>query len=333
MRVSETKEKTWSLSACKNFEVWLHDDLIIRVFDVIERSDIWMLVALWYKRFSLVLRTFLPKTRLLAQCATLIHHSPPNIHLFQNNCIALEVQSRFSFCLRIITSPMEPHQSYKRGFIAAALAMAFVACIQIPQYMAITSVDGGRLCVVSYKDLTWITKKLYTLSLDEELGVYTDKWNEILFNVPKFVIGLFLPLFLTGFFNHKATKGLNETLKAVGEISSPSKRKVSSKDESNANRFLIRRQKENRKVTKLMVSITTFTAVTFLPFWISCFIWPVAPKLLLRYPIKFMEVQTCLKYLWLLHSLASPLFYAGMHRKVRNIFKQSCQRRRGSTST
>ena len=230
---------------------------------------------------------------------------------------------------RTITSPMEPHPSYKRGLGVTALLVACMVCLQIPQFLAVTAIDG--ICVANYKDLTSLTQKLFKLSFNEMVGVHTDIWNEIIFNVPTAAIGVFLPVFFTGFFNHRATTRMNDTLKAVTKRSNLSKGK--GKEESNANRSLLQRQKENRKVTKLMVCITCFTSVIFLPMWISCWIFPAAPEFVLKYPNEFLELQTSLKCLWLLHSLAAPLFYAGMHKKVRKMFKRPCQRRWSSDGT
>ena len=140
---------------------------------------------------------------------------------------------------------MEPHPSYKRGFGVTALLMACVISLQIPQFLAITAVDG--ICVANYKDLTRLTQKLYELSFNERVGVHTDRWNEIIFNVPTAAIGMFLPVFFTGFFNHRATRRMNDTLKAATRRSNPSKGKGEGKEASKANSSLLQRQKENRK--------------------------------------------------------------------------------------
>ena len=226
---------------------------------------------------------------------------------------------------------MEPHPSYKKGFGATALIMAFVACLQIPEYLAITSMYG--ICVAKYKDLNSLTQKLYKLSLNKDQGLYTDHWNEILFKVPTTTIGLFLPVFLTGLFNYWATTRLNATLKAVTENSNSPSEKGKRKNESNANRTLLQRQKENRKVAKLMLCITAFTSVVFLPLWISCWIFPAAPGFVFKYNKQYLQSQTFFQYLSLLHSLAAPLFYAGMHKNVRHMLKKHCQRRRSSNGT
>ena len=245
---------------------------------------------------------------------------------------------------RAVKYPMAPHPTFKKGFGVSFLLIIWIVILHIPFYIA-TKVSSNGACYIDFRGISPFTEKLDDMSYDEETGQNTGMWNHILIALPISIVGFIFPSFLVGLFYHKATKAMNTTFKALaikmetGKDSenritpNAGRKKIKSKErkspKKNTSPAVLRRQKENRLVSKLMLCITIFTCVVYVPYFVMDWVTMLFPKVWLNHTLDMVKALTLLSYLFILHSSVSSLFYAGMHKEVKKLAKRMVCKKQG----
>ena len=258
------------------------------------------------------------------------------------------VNKYFYLYHRALKYPLSAHLSYKSGFAVSFLLLVVIVISHTPIYLT-SRVSYNKVCYVDFSTLSSFTEKLYNLSFDVETGIHTDVWNRTLVMIPITLVGGVLPVLLIGIFYYKATKAMNAYLRELAEKIEkdiPQKTdEMSSKEQSDPketndrnkpkerkkvqykSNAILRRQRENKAVAKLMMYITILTSVFYLPTLILDWVPIVFPKILYDKMADFEKAAALLAYTPIFQSSASPLFYAGMHKDVKRIAKRIFCRR------
>ena len=218
---------------------------------------------------------------------------------------------------------MSSHHSYKVGFAVSFLIMITQPILYTPLYVAAEMLDG--LCHMNYQGLSSLSQKLYEQSYDEDTKFYSDVWNEILIMLPNTLIGCFVPVFLVGLFYHKATNALNDSLSRLSakkDQSNPAKISESNENETKSTKGMLKRQKENKAVAKLMMCISVLTCAIYVPTVLFDWVVMFSPRFTFTHIATVTKATTVLQYMLIFHAFASPLFYAGLHREVRKLVRR-----------